>query len=75
MCALPECDCVACEVDSYFPYLDDLNRCEQHPLELMEPLRRSARGCTARYRAPESGTGCVASGLSLAMKHRRRGLR
>jgi len=32
---IPTCSCEACaevavEVDPYFPYLDDLNRCAQH---------------------------------------------
>jgi len=75
VCSLPECGGVAVEVDSYFPYLDDLNRCEDHPLNGMEPLRRSARGCTARGHASDHGPGIVGSGLSLAMKHWRRALR
>lgn len=44
---IPTCSCEACtevavEVDPYFPYLDDLNRCRDHrELEGLEP----ATGC------------------------------
>ena len=72
VCALPECGGIASEVDSFFPYLDDLNRCENHPLETKEPLRRSARGCTRHGQHSFHGDGNRGSGLSLAMKHRLR---
>ena len=29
-CTNPGCERVAIEVDPYFPYLDDFNRCEAH---------------------------------------------
>ncbi len=35
-CSSTECSRIAAEVDPFFPYLDDLNRCEQHSLR---PLR------------------------------------
>lgn len=30
LCSVPGCARIADEVDAYFPYLDDHNRCEQH---------------------------------------------
>jgi hypothetical protein len=30
VCTHVDCDRVAVEVDSYFPYLDDRNRCDEH---------------------------------------------
>jgi hypothetical protein len=72
VCSLPECGSVACEVDSFFPYLDDLNRCENHPLDSADPLRRSARGCTRQEPSSAPGHGSLGSGLTLAMKRRRR---
>ncbi len=72
VCSHPECGDIAREVDSFFPYLDDLNRCDSHPLEPNEPLRRSARGCMRGGLHSVHGAGEKASGLSLAMKNRMR---
>ncbi len=69
VCSHPECEGIAREVDSFFPYLDDLNRCDSHPLEPNEPLRRSARGCIQSGLHSIHGIGAKASGLSLAMKY------
>lgn len=35
-CTCPDCGNVAVEVDPFFPYLDDLNRCEAHSEALYE---------------------------------------
>ena len=36
-CSCDECPEVAVEVDPFFPYLDDLNRCKDHQeMEMME---------------------------------------
>lgn len=53
VCSHPECGTVASEVDTFFPYLDDLNRCENHPLESRVPKRWAARarGCREGRRA------------------------
>ena len=31
MCNIAGCGRVAHEVDAFFPYIDDLNRCDEHP--------------------------------------------
>jgi hypothetical protein len=34
VCTHEDCERIAHEVDPFFPYLDDRNRCDQHRLEL-----------------------------------------
>lgn len=72
VCSLPECSGVAAEVDSFFPYLDDLNRCESHPLELKETIRRPAQGCLRVGPPSVHRAAGKAFRLSLPMKHRMR---
>ena len=36
VCSHPNCGRVAAEVDAFFPYIDDLNRCEAHPLVIID---------------------------------------
>ncbi len=50
VCSHPECACVASEVDAFFPYIDDFNRCEDHPMQSMEVRSRgdSAGSLAAR---------------------------
>lgn len=31
VCTVPGCDRVAHEVDAFFPFIDDYNRCDRHP--------------------------------------------
>ncbi|MEE8395638.1 MAG: hypothetical protein V3S29_06250 [bacterium] len=55
-CSLPGCGVVATEVDTHFPYIDDFNRCETHPLQALEHARRATgEACRPFFR--ESGSG------------------
>lgn len=45
LCAHPQCGAVACEVDVYFPYIDDFNRCDSHLPEFMDFGPWTARAC------------------------------
>ncbi len=57
VCTHPDCGTVAHVVDSFFPYLDDLNRCENHPSENREARRWAARnmGCREMRRGTVPG--------------------
>ena len=60
VCSHPECACVASEVDAFFPYIDDFNRCEDHPLQSMEIRSRAAsagRNAARRISSPRSADG------------------
>jgi hypothetical protein len=35
VCTHADCDRVALEIDPFFPYLDDRNRCDRHGLETL----------------------------------------
>lgn len=48
LCSLPGCGGVASEVDTHFPFIDDFNRCETHPLL---PVGQMVRSAPARCRA------------------------
>ena len=45
VCSHPDCEFVASEVDSFFPYIDDFNRCEAHPQEFADPRKFSVPAC------------------------------
>lgn len=65
VCSHPECACVASEVDAFFPYIDDFNRCEDHPLQNMEIRSRSAsagRHAARRGFSPRSADGSRSHG-------------
>ena len=65
VCSHPECACVASEVDAFFPYIDDFNRCEDHPLESMQVRSRGAsagRHAAQRISSPRSGDGSRSRG-------------
>ncbi len=65
VCSHPKCACVASEVDAFFPYIDDFNRCEHHPLESMEVRSRGAsagRHAAWGISCPRSGNGSRSRG-------------
>jgi len=54
-CSQPGCNNVASEVDDYFPYLDDLNRCDEHLNYREPPQREQKQGCGAKTRTSARG--------------------
>ena len=59
VCTHADCGCVAAEVDAFFPYIDDFNRCETHSLEIIDS-RRPVSQCghvTRRSSPPRPGPG------------------
>ena len=46
-CREPGCQHIAMEVDAFFPYLDDNNRCQMHlSLELAKQIAPAKKQCT-----------------------------
>lgn len=48
VCSHPDCGSVAAEVDAFFPYIDDFNRCDLHSPPTMENLTASTAACNGR---------------------------
>ena len=60
VCTHPDCSCVAAEVDAFFPYIDDFNRCDLHSLEVMDSRTVSTSACG--HRAGRNGSIRAGSG-------------
>ena len=57
VCSHPDCISVATEVDAFFPYIDDFNRCDLHFVESGDVTdNRTAGATTCGHRARRHGT-------------------
>ena len=53
VCTHPDCEYVAAEVDAFFPYIDNFNRCETHSLEIIDSRRPVSQcGLVTRRNSP-----------------------